>query len=210
MQIVVLANDTSRQAFMPKQPVEDTEIVWIDVPEQFLQYPDAAAWIDLLFECTPERLSLLGTPDKLVLVNSVVNSLQESSPGFVRFNGWPGLLEGSVVEAAIMEEDRKPMAEAVLSLFGRQVEWLPDEPGFVTPRVVSMIINEAYLAIEEGVSTRAAIDTAMKLGTNYPYGPFEWAEKIGLRNVWKLLEQLSRRQAHYKPSALLTQEAGNR
>ena len=42
-----------------------------------------------------------------------------------------------------------------------------------------MIINEAFLALQEGVSTKEEINTAMKLGTNYPLGPFEWVEKIG-------------------------------
>ncbi len=45
---------------------------------------------------------------------------------------------------------------------------------------MAMIINEAWHALAEEVSTKNEIDTAMKLGTNYPYGPFEWAEKIGL------------------------------
>ena len=49
----------------------------------------------------------------------------------------------------------------------------PDIPGFISARVVSMIINEAYFALEEEVSSKEEIDTAMKLGTNYPYGPFD-------------------------------------
>ena len=40
-----------------------------------------------------------------------------------------------------------------------------------------------FLQLGENVSTRDEIDTAMKLGTNYPFGPFEWAEKIGLKNI---------------------------
>jgi 3-hydroxyacyl-CoA dehydrogenase len=44
-----------------------------------------------------------------------------------------------------------------------------------------MIINEAYFALEDNVSTKAETDIAMKLGTNYPYGPFEWGQLIGLK-----------------------------
>ncbi len=88
----------------------------------------------------------------------------------------------------------------MLAHFGRRVEWLPDEPGFVTPRVISMIINEAYFAFAEGVSTPEEIDTAMKLGTNYPYGPIEWGNRIGLQNVVRLLKKLAFSLApiHYK------------
>ena len=62
--------------------------------------------------------------------------------------------------------------------------------GFVFPRVISMIINEAYFALDEYLATETNIDTAMKFGVNYPLGPFEWADKIGSKNVLYLLEEL--------------------
>jgi 3-hydroxybutyryl-CoA dehydrogenase len=70
-----------------------------------------------------------------------------------------------------------------------------------------MIINEAYLALAEGVSTKEEINTAMKLGTAYPFGPFDWAEKIGLKNIALLLQKLSSTQPRYTPAAGLLQEA---
>jgi 3-hydroxybutyryl-CoA dehydrogenase len=84
---------------------------------------------------------------------------------------------------------------------------VPDIPGFVTARVISAIINEAYFALEEKVSSREEIDIAMKTGTNYPYGPFEWADKIGLKNVYALLDVLSRDEAGYTPASLLKESA---
>jgi 3-hydroxybutyryl-CoA dehydrogenase len=71
-----------------------------------------------------------------------------------------------------------------------------------------MIINEAYFALSEGVSTKAQINIAMKLGTAYPYGTFEWSERIGLQNIASLLLKLSRQQKRYMPCKLLLQEAG--
>lgn len=61
---------------------------------------------------------------------------------------------------------------------------------FHYPRVVSMIINEAYFAIEENLATKESIDLAMKHGVNYPLGPFEWGEKIGLSLIIELLREL--------------------
>jgi len=78
-----------------------------------------------------------------------------------------------------------------------------DEPGLISARIIAMIINEAYFANAENVSTEKEIDTAMKLGTNYPYGPFEWADKIGVKNIYVLLEKLSINDPRYHPSALL-------
>jgi len=47
--------------------------------------------------------------------------------------------------------------------------------GFIFPRTIVQIINEAYFALEEQVASREDIDRAMKFGVNYPKGPFEWA-----------------------------------
>jgi len=89
----------------------------------------------------------------------------------------------------------------------KKIEWVPDIAGFISARVVSMIVNEAWFALEEEVSTKKEIDTAMKLGTNYPYGPFEWGEKIGLKNIYELLTVLSKTNSRYQPAALLQKEA---
>ena len=85
--------------------------------------------------------------------------------------------------------------------------WLADDYGFIAARIIAMIINEAYYALEENVSTKEQIDIAMKLGTNYPYGPFEWSEKIGLKNILSLLQKLSKQNNRYTISSLLVHES---
>jgi 3-hydroxybutyryl-CoA dehydrogenase len=67
----------------------------------------------------------------------------------------------------------------------------------IAARVIAMIINEAYWGLGEGISTKAEIDIAMKSGTNYPYGPFEWSEKIGLSKIGALLKKLSEEDRRY-------------
>lgn len=61
--------------------------------------------------------------------------------------------------------------------------------GFHYPRVISMIVNEAYFALGEKLATSEAIDLAMKNGVNYPMGPVEWGEKIGLKYIVDLLTE---------------------
>ena len=56
------------------------------------------------------------------------------------------------------------------------------------------------------MSTKKEIDTAMKLGTNYPYGPFEWCEKIGKERVYQLLNHLSKTDERYHPAPGLVKE----
>jgi 3-hydroxybutyryl-CoA dehydrogenase len=60
----------------------------------------------------------------------------------------------------------------------------------VALRVISCIVNEAFLALSEGVATGEDIDEAMKLGANYPKGPFEWAEEIGVPRILQTLDCL--------------------
>jgi 3-hydroxybutyryl-CoA dehydrogenase len=57
-------------------------------------------------------------------------------------------------------------------------------------RVLATIVNEAASAVEDGVATPEAIDIAMRLGTNYPSGPLEWGERIGLGRVVHTLDAL--------------------
>lgn len=65
-----------------------------------------------------------------------------------------------------------------------------DRVGMITPRVVCMIINEACYTLQEGTATKEDIDKGMKLGTNYPYGPFEWCDRIGIKEVYETLEAI--------------------
>ena len=76
--------------------------------------------------------------------------------------------------------------------------------GFIFPRTIVQIINEAHFALEEKVASREDIDRAMKFGVNYPKGPFEWAqarEDIVLTLLKELLEKTGDKR--YIPSQLL-------
>ncbi len=63
-------------------------------------------------------------------------------------------------------------------------------PEDVALRVLSCIVNEAFLTLSEGVATAGDIDRAMKLGANYPKGPFEWADEIGIQRILDTLDSL--------------------
>lgn len=67
-------------------------------------------------------------------------------------------------------------------------ERLNDEQ--IAARMLAAIVNEAASAVSDGVATPEGIDTAMRLGANYPSGPLEWGERIGLVRVVKTLDAL--------------------
>lgn len=205
MQIIVLADALEKQELSNDNPIGD--IIWIEDEHEFFEYKNADAFIDLEFVNDSKRIVLLSKLlPKLVIINSVADTLQETNSSFVRINGWNTFLSSSLIEASCGKESMKAKAEEAFSCFNKKIEWLDDEPGFITARVVSMIVNEAFISLGEGVSTKDEINTAMKLGTAYPYGPFEWAEKVGLQNIVTLLAKLSKIQTRYAPSELLVRE----
>jgi 3-hydroxybutyryl-CoA dehydrogenase len=207
MQIVVLADVASKEELLAHGIREHTTLEWIHQLTDFEKYPNADVWIDLLFEAVSSRIELLKKlTSGLVIVSSVTKTLGQIDNSFIRINGWPTFLKRTTIEASIAKIERKGIAEEVFSLFNRKVEWVPDEQGFITARIVSMIINEAYFALEENISSKPEIDIAMKLGTNYPFGPFEWSKKIGLKNILDLLSSLESSSKRYAPSTQLKKE----
>jgi 3-hydroxybutyryl-CoA dehydrogenase len=190
MQVVVIADENLKDELTNNSSVTG-EIIWIEDISQLEKFPKAGVIIDLLFEI--QHLSTLQNLVRhLVVVNCVEKKLSQINSSFIRINAWPGFLQSSIIEASTLDKNNKPLTEKVFALFGKKLEWLPDEVGFVTPRIISMIINEAFIALKEGVSSKEEIDTAMKLGTNYPYGPFEWYERIGAQKVDSLLHYLQK------------------
>ena len=111
-----------------------------------------------------------------------------------------------------MQSDREAAEDAVAllgSIIGRPVEQVEDRLGLVSARVLAMIVNEAAFAVMEGVATATDIDTAMKLGTNYPTGPLAWADTIGHDTVVRLLDALyaEYHEERYRACVLLRQHA---
>lgn len=175
----------------------------VDDAKEFDQHTNADAFFSLQNNTV---LPGFGSFKKPVFINSVVESLTElqAPENVLRINGWATFLSRPVWELA------GHIDENILSIFNSlniKINTVKDEPGFITARIIAMIINEAYFAVEDNVSSKTEIDTAMKLGTNYPYGPFEWAEMIGTNNILSLLQKLNSTDARYQPSELLIKEA---
>jgi 3-hydroxybutyryl-CoA dehydrogenase len=207
MTVAILADDLLKQELLAKKLPEEISFVWVD-SVRALTIADADVYIDLLFEPDAERTQhLKRLLPKPVIVNAVSVTTQKIGAGFIRINAWPGMLQRAVIEVAL------PAAvdEAVIKEIFNRLQWnyvvVPDIAGMITARVLATIINEAYYTLGAQVSTREEIDIAMKLGTSYPYGPFEWGAKIGLNRIYELLTELSDVDKRYTPAPLLAQEA---
>jgi 3-hydroxybutyryl-CoA dehydrogenase len=93
----------------------------------------------------------------------------------------------------------------MLASVGREVHEVDDAPGLVVARTLVMLINEAADAVRQSVCNEASADMAMKLGTNYPAGPFEWLKHLGASYVCSTLDHLDAlyRGERYRTSLLL-------
>lgn len=92
---------------------------------------------------------------------------------------------------------------------GKKVLRIADYPGLLVWRTVAMLANEALDAVQKGVASAEDIDTAMRLGVNYPRGPLAWGESLGWGRILRVLENLQQHygEERYRPSALLRQKA---
>jgi 3-hydroxybutyryl-CoA dehydrogenase len=198
MRIAVTADDVQWEELTNNT----TDINWERIASSNENLPPADAYIILNAPLTASFRNIT----KPVLLNSVVHTLKEinAPSSVIRFNGWKGFLARDKWEVAGMICDE---AAAIFLAMEKQITAVADEPGLVAARPIAMIINEAYFALEQEVGTKTAIDTAMKLGTNYPFGPFEWADSIGLSTIYDLLYILSLTDKRYIPSSLLKREA---
>jgi len=200
MRIVVITErktETDLAAFFPAPGNE-----WVVVRSVAEAGVCAAAdlYMDLDFVNEPGRVDALrGLLPGVVFINAVVPTLEEIGYPFVRINGWPGFLERKIHEVVVSKE-AAVLLGGIYERLGREYRLVPDTPGMISGRILATIINEAYYTWEEEVSTREEIDIAMKLGTNYPLGPFEWGGRIGLEKVAGLLTVLSRKNGRYTPS----------
>ncbi|MGW1157470.1 3-hydroxyacyl-CoA dehydrogenase [Streptomyces sp. NPDC002513] len=103
------------------------------------------------------------------------------------------------------------LAEAVglFQALGKDVSVIGDVPGMIVARTVARIIDLAHDAVAKGVATEEDIDTAMRLGVNYPLGPFEWSRRLGRGWAYDLLDDLHLRDpcGRYAPSLALYRHA---
>ncbi|MFJ2925161.1 3-hydroxyacyl-CoA dehydrogenase [Streptomyces massasporeus] len=118
---------------------------------------------------------------------------------------------GRIALSASQDTSPQVLAEAIglFQALGKRVSVIGDVPGMIVARTVARIIDLAHDAVAKGVATEEDIDTAMRLGVNYPLGPFEWSRRLGRTWAYVLLDDLHRRDpsGRYAPSLALYRHA---
>lgn len=175
---------------------------------------------DLNLDENPDRLCVYANLNDVLVIGSAVKKtllgmVDETEVSLNCFlsgmNALPSFINRESHEISVLNEVSAEKMTEVYEKIGMNFLKVEDRVGMVTPRVISMIINEAYYVFQEKSATKSDVDLAMKLGTNYPHGPFEWVKLIGKRNVLDVLEALRAKNdaSVYKISQMLRSEALN-
>lgn len=201
MQIVVKANTEQKATLQAMKWVDNLQFIWVEDSN----YPaDATAYFDFCFE--EEGWAFQNVKSIPVFVNAVLKTSNVLPENAIRMNAWSSFLNRPIWEIASANDSLNQIALLILEKLGRKGIVVPDEPGLIAVRIIAMIINEAFFALEEELSSKKEIDIAMKLGTNYPFGPFEWAGIIGLSRIASLLQILNLKDERYATAPALLQE----
>ena len=177
----------------------------------------ASVVFDFILEEDVSQYQLLEDSSVPLFISTAKSTLAEiagatarpGKPMLFGFNGLPTFVNRVILEVTMADKGHSEKLREICSQLGTAYEVVEDLPGMVTPRIVCMIINEAYCTIEDNTATADNIDIAMKLGTNYPHGPIEWSKRIGLKNVVDVLDAVYKHSGNerYRICELLREEA---
>ncbi|HKI79804.1 MAG TPA: 3-hydroxyacyl-CoA dehydrogenase NAD-binding domain-containing protein [Ignavibacteriaceae bacterium] len=168
--------------------VQYCELVIEAVDEEFelkkniFQKLDALAKPNTIFVSSASTLSLTkiaettNRPDKII--------------GMHFLNPVPKIPLVELVKCLHTSNETMETVKAFASKIGKTPVEVYEYPGFITTRAIVPLLNEAMYILLEGVATAKDIDTAMKLGYNFPTGPLEMADMMGLDEVLTWMETL--------------------
>ena len=197
MNIFITGEDRRFEELRDKLMKDNFDIIRFDDAEEDIEELETADVIfDLNFDDDASNLAVYATlKDKIVFVSAVKNSLAEAlylldsklKCKLFGMNALPTFLNRSRWEISLHYKFHNQDLIDIASKLGVEYDTVEDRVGMVSPRILFMIINEACYTLQEGTAAVNDIDIAMKLGTNYPLGPFEWCDKIGINEVFETL-----------------------
>lgn len=116
------------------------------------------------------------------------------------------LMKGvEIVKSLLTSEETLSVSLDFVQSLGKETVVVKDSPGFVTNRIVTLVFNEAAKLLEENLASVEDIDKIEKLSHNWPMGPFELADLVGIDVVVDLLEGIYQQTGweRYKPAPIL-------
>ncbi|MCF2136405.1 MAG: 3-hydroxybutyryl-CoA dehydrogenase [Candidatus Thorarchaeota archaeon] len=186
-----------------KEAVEDADLVIEAIPEVVKLKLDTWREVD---EYAPENAILASNTSSISITQmAAVTKKPEKFIGMHFFNPVPvmGLVE--IIKGAATADSTVDVIRTVSEKVGKKTVIVNEAPGFAVNRILIPAINEAVLAIQEGVATVEDMDLAIKLGLNWPMGPLTLADFVGLDTLLYIADYFvdEFKDSKYRAPALL-------
>ena len=191
-----------------KSSASDADLVVEAIPEVLSYKISLFAELDSL--CKPE--AILATNTSSISIDSIASSTNRPDRviGMHFMNPVPIMKLVEIINGSDTSDEVNNAVVNAAEKMGKTALSCNDSPGFVSNRILCPMINEAILALEEGVAEPEAIDGIMKLGMNHPIGPLALSDLIGNDTVLHIMNVLHEGFGNdkYAPSQLLVKMVG--
>ncbi|MGH2877615.1 MAG: 3-hydroxyacyl-CoA dehydrogenase family protein, partial [Solirubrobacteraceae bacterium] len=179
------------------------DVGWeVVTPAEAADGPPPYLIVDLRLDGEEPEAPLQGAPQAICCAGGSLAALDPggSAVGFHALAPFDESLLVELTRGPDTAESAAAAADRFFTTLGKHTEWVGDAPGLVLGRIVYQTVNEAALAIGEGVGSAADIDAGMIGGLNYPRGVLAWADHIGIEQVLAGLDALAaeRGEDHYR------------
>lgn len=205
--IGMVSQGLDRQVQKGKMTAQEKEDLLANIrPQNNL---DIAADVDLIVEAATENIQIkkkifseldkLAKPETILATNTSSQSVTEIAAATNRpekvigmhfFNPVPIMKLIEIVRGLLTDDETFSTINELSKALGKEPVEVRDFPGFISNRVLMIMINEAIFCLHENIATAADIDTVMKLGMAHPMGPLALADMIGLDTCLFIMERL--------------------
>ncbi len=157
--------------------------------------------------CKPETILASNTSSLPITEIAACTTRPEQVIGMHFMNPVPVMKLVEVIRGIATSQETYEIVKAEALALSKVPVEVKDVPGFVSNRVLQIMINEAFYELYEGVATAEDIDNVMKLGMNHPMGPLELADFIGLDTILSIMNVMYEGygDCKYRPCPLLRQ-----
>ena len=182
--------------------VENADLIIEAVPERIDLKLDVFSRLDLA--CASHAVLASNTSSLSITEMANVTQRPDQFIGMHFFNPVHKMKLVEIIRGLETDDCTFGIAETVARTMGKETVEVKESPGFVTSRINALIGNEAFYMLQEGIASARDIDKALKLGLNYPMGPFEMIDLVGLDTRLSILNFLHQSLGEkYRPCPLL-------
>lgn len=186
----------------------DCDLVLESIVEEL--EPKLALFRELDEICDERAILTTNTSTLSVAAMAGATKRPEQVCGIHFFNPATAMVLVEVVRAAGSSDETIAAAREFAETCGKTVVDVRDQAGFIVNALLFPYLNNAVRLLADGVATREDIDTAMKGGCNFPMGPLELLDLVGLDTSLSIIEALHAEfgDANYEPSSMLVELVG--